>query len=395
MENNNILIIDGQRYFYDIDIDNLIPIDDFDIKQKEYIQTKKHDQIKSDFDDYYPNCSLEKFKKVSSSNKIDTNDMSGENLDDVNEWYMENYDIDFWENLLSRKLYKDEQKIIHGIWNESALNVDVKVLQKNIIKHNCYIKNKTNNIGNCLFESLASLGLGDNDLGITNHVMIRKSLAIVLLMVKTEIGFFSKNNLTPEEIFTNSNEIEFVQDKKTGEVYIYDYDMMIYDLNSSYSWERLPTEFILMALSKIYQVEIRIYHNSNDFVNRINVLDDVPENIIRLGQINEEHYFPLLKIPDELKNDSDVIDSILNTNVIYDKFIKQFKKWSKIMMDSMGHIDVNCKEKNELDNYNESNTKFNVSNTYITTTIMKSNKLTTEQFEDYKQISNIEDFDVL
>jgi hypothetical protein len=308
---------------------------------------------------------------------------------------MENYDIDFWENLLSRKLYKDEQKIIHGIWNESALNVDVKVLQKNIIKHNCYIKNKTNNIGNCLFESLASLGLGDNDLGITNHVMIRKSLAIVLLMVKTEIGFFSKNNLTPEEIFTNSNEIEFVQDKKTGEVYIYDYDMMIYDLNSSYSWERLPTEFILMALSKIYQVEIRIYHNSNDFVNRINVLDDVPENIIRLGQINEEHYFPLLKIPDELKNDSDVIDSILNTNVIYDKFIKQFKKWSKIMMDSMGHIDVNCKEKNELDNYNESNTKFNVSNTYITTTIMKSNKLTTEQFEDYKQISNIEDFDVL
>ena len=28
---------------------------------------------------------------------------------------------------------KDEKKIIHGIWNETSLNTDVEVLQKNII----------------------------------------------------------------------------------------------------------------------------------------------------------------------------------------------------------------------------------------------------------------------
>ena len=406
MENNNILIIDGLKYFYDIDNNCLIPLDNFESKleltEQYNINEKKKDiQTKSSLNDNYLNYSLKKFEEV-SNNLDNDNKINEENLDNINEWYMENYDIDFWENILSRNLDKDERKIIHGIWNETSLNVDVKVLQKNIIKHNCYIKSITNNIGNCLFESLASLGLGDNDLGISTHSMIRKSLASVLLLAKTEIGFFPKINLTPEEIFTNANEIEFIKDKKTGEVYIYDYDTMIYDLNSSYSWERLPTEFILMALSRIYQVEIRIYHNLTDFINKINVLEDEPENIIRLGQINEEHYFPLLEIPDELKNDHDVVDEILNTKIVYDKCLKQFKKWSKIMMDSMMSLNNISKNDNSIDNKSENcNQNYNKiildnSNDLNTDTIiMKTNKLTIEQQEDYKQILNIEDFDII
>ena len=418
MENNNILIIDGLKYFYDIDNNCLIPLDNFESKleiaeQYDIKEKKKDIQTKFSLDDNSLNNSLKKFEEVSNSNKLNNDNFNGENLDNINEWYMENYDIDFWENILSRKLDKDERKIIHGIWNETSLNVDVKVLQKNIIKYNCYIKSITNNIGNCLFESLASLGVGDNDLGISTHNMIRKSLASVLLLAKTEIGFFPKINLTPEEIFTNANEIEFIKDKKTGEVYLYDYDMMIYDLNSSYSWERLPTEFILMALSRIYQVEIRIYHNSTDFINKINVFENVPENIIRLGQINEEHYFPLLEIPDELKNDHDVINEILNTKIVYEKCLKQFKKWSKIMMDSMISVNNTSKNNNSIDNDNENyiynenyidnenynktildNSNYSNSNT-DSIIIMRTNKLTNEQQEDYKQISNIEDFDII
>jgi hypothetical protein len=434
MENDNILVIDGYRYFYDHENNYLVLIDNPDQNlnpNQNSTETINNSQNKFNFDDDYLNHSLKKFEELSDSYENNSNKTEEENFDgnqhgnqygnqygnqhgnphEINEWYMENYDIDFWENLLSRKLDKDERKIIHGIWNETSLNVDIKVLQKNIIQHNCYIKSKTDNIGNCLFESLASLGLGDNDLGINNHTMIRKSLATVLLLAKTEIGFFPKIDLTPEEIFTNSNDIEFIKDKTTGQVYLYDYDMMIYDLNSSFSWERLPTEFILMALSKIYRVEIRIYHNSTNFINKINVLDGIPDNIIRLGQINEEHYFPLEEIPDELKSDPDVIDTILNTQIVYDKYIRKFKKWSKLMMDSMEInmgsstselvVDTDSKEKLSDDNFNRSNTYIdsniclNNSDIANTTRIMKTNKLTIEQSEDQKQISNFEDFDIL
>ena len=53
--------------------------------------------------------------------------------------------------------------------------------------------------------------MGDNDLGINEHYMIRKNLAAVLLAVKTEIGFFPKIDLTPEELFKNINDVEIFQ----------------------------------------------------------------------------------------------------------------------------------------------------------------------------------------
>jgi hypothetical protein len=254
------------------------------------------------------------------------------------ELYIENYDIDFWENILSRKLNNNEKKIFYQIWNEKSLNLDIKMLQKNILNNHCYIKSITNNIGNCLFESLASLDLGDNDLGIISSEMIRKNLASLLLSVKSKIGFFPKlPYLTPEEIFTNNNDIGFVTDVKTNLVYQYDYDMMIYDLNSNYSWQRLPTEFLLMTISRIYNIEILIYHNKTNYINRINACDELNINQIdkiRLGQINEEHYFPLLELSDELKNDDDIIQEILNTEIKYDNYINKFKKWSKLILES-------------------------------------------------------------
>ena len=125
--------------------------------------------------------------------------------------------------------------------------------------------------------------------------------------------------MTPNELFDNINEIDIVKEKNTTNIHIYNYDTMIIDLNSNFSWERLPTEFIIMTISRIYKVKFLIYHNKTDYINKINVWDGIISDdlieIIKLGQINEEHYFPVLDIPDELKNQSEIINEISNSEI--------------------------------------------------------------------------------
>jgi len=394
MDESKILIIDDLKFYWDYINNCLIPY--------ELVENDNH---KSNSDKYL-NHSLNLYNQTINNN-VHYNDISDDNKDtidtDVNEWYMDNHDIEFWENILSRTLDSDEKKLFHQIWNDKSLNIDIKMLQKSIIKKHCYIKSKTTNVGNCLFESLGSLDLGNNDLDIKPSEMIRKNLGALLLAVKTEIGFFPNlPNFTPEEIFTNYNEIEFVKDLKSKTVYIYDYDMMIYDLVSNYSWTRLPTEFLLMAISRIYQLEILIYHNKSNFVNKINVWNNILDTNciekIRLGLINEEHYFPLLELPDDLKNDSTVIDEIIKTDIKYDNNIKKFKKWSKVMMDSMNDTSENYNlnkisdNNNNIQNDNIDSLDYNKYNTKIMKT---NNKLTQEQVDDYNKISNFEDFEFM
>lgn len=407
MNQSDILIIDGKKFYWDGENESLIPYELIDKN------SNIGDEISNE------GCKMESKIEIKADSK-GANDGLNEFNDIAWEWYMDNYDIDFWENVLGRHLDDGERKLIHGIWNENSLNVDIKMLQKNIIQHHCYIKSITTNIGNCLFESIALLGLGDNDLNVKPSTMIRKNLASLLLSVKTEIGFFPNlPNSTPEEIFLNYNEIEMIKDTCTEQVYVYDYDMMILDLGSNFSWVRLPMEFLLMTISRIYQVEILIYHNKTDYVNKINVWDKVSDGIIsnveiekiRLGQINEEHYFPLLELTDELKFDTDVINEILGTEIKYDKYINEFKKWSKLMMVSIGiscdenYHDVSGSRINDetiggcilsdkqdypIDDDDDDNDNDNECNESI---IMKTNKfLTNEQIDDYNQISNFDDF---
>lgn len=424
MEQSDIIIIDGQKFYWDISNECIIPCE---LIEK---NTKTDTISKSNSADYLQH-SIDLYDKTINANNdnnntnTNTNENDDDNVDtDVGwEWYMENYDIDFWESMLGRNLDSDERKLMHGIWNENSLNIDIKMLQKSIINNHCYIKSITTNVGNCLFESIASLGLGDNDLGIKPSEMIRTNLAALLLSVKTEIGFFPNlPNSTPEEIFLTHNEIEMIKDKKTNTIYVYDYDMMIYDLNSNYSWTRLPMEFLLMAISRIYQVEILIYHNKTNYINKINVWDKIQENNdyndleidkIRLGQINEEHYFPLLELSDELKFNPDAINEILETEIKYDKYIRQFKKWSKVMMNSIGmgtntnpNPNLNHKPNNKYeieydipkpDNKQKpldiNKIEIGEHQKYHSPIVMKTNKsLTQEQIDDYNQISNFDDF---
>lgn len=357
----------NDEYYWDYEKNTIVPISKLYIETNFTVNNKLYQEIKNDIEleqDY---------------------------------WYLDNKDIGFWESLLGRELDSDDKKIFHGIWIEQELNLDIKSLQHNLIKSHCYIKAITNNVGNCLFESLASLGLGDNDLDIIQHIMLRKNIASILLSMRNEQKFFPNIELTPEEIFDNSNDIEGVKERKTKLFYIYNYDTMIVDLVSNCSWERLPTEFILMTISRIYQVKILIYHNKYDYINKINVWEGIiPDDqieIIRLGQINEEHYFPILELPTELKNQSDVINEILQTNISYSEYSDKFKKWAKLMIESISSINLNNnisdlnpnQLNNNLDNI-DNNTKHQM-NTNI--------NLSPEQIEDYNQISNIDFFDVL
>ena len=349
------IIIDNKEYYFDYNMDTIIPIE----------SKKNTNNI-----------------KISNTNSLITQDDS---------WYIENIDIDFWENLLGRKLYKDELIIFHKVWIEKELNMDIKNLQMNLVNSHCYIKTITNNLGNCLFESLASIGLGDNDSNIKPEDMLRKNIASVLLSLKDEINFFPNINLTPEEVFNNINEIEMVKDINTKEIYIYNYNTMLIDLVSNFSWERLPTEFILMAISRIYNVKIIIYHNNTNFVNEINVWKNIDNSIeiIRLGQINEEHYFPILELPDELKFQNEIIDEILTTDISYNIYIQKYKEWATIIIDS---IKQNIPQNYSIDYQNEiinNNPKSDIN-------IMKTNiNLSSEQIYDYKQIENFENFEIL
>lgn len=309
MDNYDVIQIDGIDYVYDFLNDKII----------------QSSEIKN-------NVQIEINENNNNIPITDKNlDNQSKTINDL--WYPDKPDIDLWESFLGRSLSIKEKKIILSVFEEKDLNNSIKGLQQNLLGSNCFVKELTNNNGNCLFESLGMLGLGDNDLGINPQQMLRNNLSSILLYMRNIYDFFPALTITPEEIFNNSNEIEFVKNDKTGEVYEYNFDMMVCDLRTNYSWERLPTELILMTVSRLYEVKILIYHNKTQFINEINVWKGIKTDneldIIRLGHINEEHYLPVLRLPDELIDDIETIHQISKIKLKYDTKKINYKQWAE------------------------------------------------------------------
>ncbi len=331
-EFDEVITIDGINYKYDFENDKLIEIS----LEKKSVQIEKTIQ--------------------SNNSNLSTNNES-EQI-----WYPD-ADIDLWESFLNRGLIDEEKECILEYIVEKELNKQIQKLSDKVSKDNCFIPKLTKNNGNCLFESLSILGLGDNDLDIEPHMMLRNNISSVLLYLRNCIDFFPGLNITPEQIFENSNDIEFVKNKKTGEIFQYNYDMMICDLRTNYSWTRLPTELVLMAISRIYQIKILIYHNKTNFVNEINVWKDDPTidneliNTIRLGHINEEHYIPILNIPEELVEHDETINNILEIEIEYEDKKNKYKKWAKFIAstiyDSYGNTSLGLDNQNNTQTQNE------------------------------------------
>jgi hypothetical protein len=238
--------------------------------------------------------------------------------DDI--YYPKTSDIETWESFLNRELTIEEKLYIMDVVIEKDLNKELYSLQENLKKDgSLYIPKLTSNVGNCLFESLEILGYGDAE-------QIRKNVAAVMTLCGKDDLFFPYLNQSLKDIFINSNDIISVFDKNEEKSYKYNYDMMLVDLYSKHSWSRLPTELILMVISRIYKIQILIYHNNSTYVSKVNVwenCDYISPTIIRLGQLNEEHYVPIMQITSSSSLD------IVNKKIKYVKAKNRFHKWAR------------------------------------------------------------------
>ena len=265
-------------------------------------------------------------------------------------------DPDTWEKFLERNLRIDEKIQLIEVVMERQLNSDLKLLQENILSYGpLYVPSLTKCVGNCLFESLSILGLGDEN-------EIRKNVAAVMLLMRSERYFFPSIENNMEELFSFQNYESWVYSRNEKEMYEYNYDMMILDLYQKYSWTRLPTELILLAISRIYEIKILIYHNKSIYVNEINAWtkEDEPIETIRLGHLNEDHYIPIAEIPLEIQVNQDLFAELISIPPKYVKAKNRFHKWARKQLEELNqrlmrrqNNEENNQENNQENNFSE------------------------------------------
>lgn len=203
-----------------------------------------------------------------------------------------------WEYYLNRRLSHDERFILENYRAEKYMNHMMDGLFEQCTKKQIYfVPMLTSLDGNCLFESLIYHQIG------SSVIQLRRSLSLIMYMYKSYKGFLPNNELSLEELFDNTNEIEYVVCKKkqgdevTKEFYKYTYNVMCQDISNNHSWSRLPTEIILMVLSYIYKLEFIIIGSTSDYINKVNMYENNTNVIdlkkIYLGHLGESHYVPI------------------------------------------------------------------------------------------------------
>ena len=233
----------------------------------------------------------------------------------------------------------------------------------------------TKNNGNCFWESLSCLGFGKSS-------EIRKNIAAVLLLVKNDYNFFPNLNTCPEELFLNCNDVEVVRDKNTNLIYEYDYNMMVIDMYKNHSWTRLPMELIMMTVSRVYEINIKIFSNKSEFVQTVTVWDD-QEDTVYFGHINEEHYIPITKIDDELTQNFSLIEGIIKIYPRYVSAKKNYKKWISSVTTF-----------NKTSNLESFETQ-NVDKSKNTTDNTINNTINQELIKDLEEIKDFSDFEII
>ncbi|QKF93693.1 OTU domain-containing protein [Fadolivirus algeromassiliense] len=274
-----------------------------------------------------------------------------------------------WAEYLGRQLNWDERCILEDYRAENRMNDMMKELYTQCnIKGNLYVPMLTNIDGNCLIESLNYYGIGEN------VKQLRNMLSVLMYIYKDYKGFLPNNDLSLKELFDMTNEIEIVcSRKKTDddehlEYYKYTYNVMCQDLSNSHSWQRLPTQLILMVVSYVFKVEIIIVSNMGSYENVINAFESVTPKpslfTVYLGHLGESHYIPL----DILNPDKEELDPLFYRDAKH-KLIE----WATFM------------EKIKINNYYEELLKKQKVNEILVT---ESIKVETDQISD----SNITTF---
>jgi hypothetical protein len=230
-----------------------------------------------------------------------------------------------WVKYLNRPLDNNEISLLEELKKETMIN-NMIIKLNNVLKERENNKLKisllTNIDGNCLFESLVYHGIGNSI----------KSLRIGLgyLMYQLQDCYLPNQNNTIKEIYDSffCDDISFVYCNKEKKIYNYDYNLMCKDIVSYNSWNRLPTNLIMVVMSWIFNIRIIIISDNTNYENIINAYDNIKnkENPklrdIYLGKIGGEfHYFPL-----------NIIDNINNQKELKYREIKNiFIKWGRYM----------------------------------------------------------------
>lgn len=217
-----------------------------------------------------------------------------------------------WMEYLHRHLNWEERCILEDYRAENHMNDMMKGLYIQCkLKGNLYVPMLTNMDGNCLIESLNYYGIG-NDVK-----QLRTILSIVMYIYKDYKGFLPNTDLSLQEMFDMTNEIEIVSLRKKvdGEDYRtyhkYSYDVMCQDLSNLHAWSRLPTQLILTVISYLYKVEIIIISNMGSYENVINAYESSSPKpqlmTLYLGHLGESHYVPI----DTLDPTKEEVDPLL------------------------------------------------------------------------------------
>ena len=244
--------------------------------------------------------------------------------------YPRTLDHRIWESYLGRQLEYGERHLIEDCKSEEQLNYMLHDLHKKCYHKHYYVPLLTDTDGNCLFESLVYHKVGDS------IEELRLVLSMIFYIFQDYKNFLPGVEETLAELFTFSNEIEYVSTKdeyKEKIFYKYSYTIMCQDLGNLHCWSRLPTQLILLVISYLYKIQIVIVHsiNGHETVIAASNINNSEDNKIYLGLLGESHYVPI-----------DILDSEDDREILYyteaNKKLTQFGEFiEKIKIDEYNH----------------------------------------------------------
>jgi hypothetical protein len=195
-----------------------------------------------------------------------------------------------WEKYLKRDLLPKERFLLQQAHAENNFNEVLRTLHEKSLEKGLYISKLTKLHGNCLFESLIEHNIGES------ADTLRKSLSYLLYVFKDHKPFFETQDESIKDLFV-FNEIEYVFCPAEDSFYKYTFEVMCQDMATDTSWTRLPTELILMVISRLYNIEIVILHETG-YESCINTNKNAQKKIY-LGLMGESHYLPLKEVMED------------------------------------------------------------------------------------------------
>lgn len=245
--------------------------------------------------------------------------------------YKSTVNNEYWTNqlkLIGKRLTQKEKKLLKSVKYEKQDNEAMARIQNMAIKNGLYIPCLTELVGDCMFESIERVGL------CKNKDEFRKGLA-VLFFLFGDCNVISAYNTSLKDVFAMINDVEYVYCHDTNILHKYTYYTMCSDMFTCGNWSRLPTELMLTVISVFYKVRFHVYHDNGHIskICDIKLDKEIPDNDyhnIYLALIGENHYVPLIRIPDELREKENLKCLKYNSN------LKKFHRWAREKADLIG-----------------------------------------------------------